>query len=150
MSVVLVGVGIVALVVIALAVAVARPNRTVDYPTGTPEAAFQDFYQAWEAGDIDAAYEFLSPAVKADLTLVEYRRADSEQSWPRDGDRRVVVVGADVRGDTAVLQLRIDEFYDGGLGGERYSREQTVRLVRDGSAWLIDEPLLGVNIVYPY
>lgn len=146
-SVLLVGVGIVALIVIALIVAVALPNRPTDYPAGSPEAAFQDFYEAWETGDIEAAYGHLSSDVTAELSLSEYRRLDGEQSWQRDQDRRLVLLGVDVTADRAVLHVRVDQFSEGGLGGERYSFERSVRLTRESGTWLIDEPLVGIELV---
>ena len=46
----------------------------------------------------------------------EYRNRDSERSWQRDQDRRLVLLGADVTGERALLNLRVDEFIGGGLG----------------------------------
>jgi hypothetical protein len=83
------------------------------------------------------------------MTLAEYRRLDAEQAWQRDQDRRVLLLGADLIGDRANLRLRIDEFSQGGLGGNRYSSERTIRLVREGGVWLIDEPIVGIeNVAY--
>jgi len=142
------GMGIVALVLIALVVAVALPNRPTDYQAGSPEAAFQDFYEAWQADDIEGAYGHLSTAVTKDLSLSEYRRLDTDWSWQRNQDRRLILLGADVTGDRATLHVRVDEFSDGGMGGiggQRYSSERSVRLAREGGAWLIDEPLIGIE-----
>src|SRR3990172_12141180 len=72
-SVLLIGAAIIALVVIALIVAVALPNRPTDYAAGSPEAAFQDFYEAWEIGGVEAAYGHLSSTVKAEVSPAEYR-----------------------------------------------------------------------------
>lgn len=146
-SVLFAGVGIVALVVIALVIALALPNRPTEYPAGSPEAAFQDFYEAWETNDLEAAYGHFSPAVTKDLSLSEYRRMNSDWSWQRDQDRRLVLLGADVTGDRAVLHVRVDEFTEGALGGQRNSFERPVRLALENGAWLIDEPLIGIESV---
>jgi hypothetical protein len=146
-SVLLIGTAIVALVVIALIVAVTVPNRPTDYATGSPEAAFQDFYEAWETGDIEAAYGHLSSTVTADMTLSEYRRMDADWSWQRDQGRRLVLLNADVTGERATLHVRVDEFYQGGLSGQRNSYEVSVRLVQELGTWLIDQPLLGIEPV---
>ncbi len=138
---------IVALIVVAVIVAVALPDSPTTYPAGSPEAAFQDYYEAWETGDTDEAYAHLSSNVTGDLTRDEYRRMDSEQSWQRQEDRRVVLLGSEVTGDRAVLELRIDQFYEGGLGGNRYSSDRSVRLVREDGVWYVDEPLVGVESV---
>lgn len=146
-SVLLAGLAIVTLVAIAVIVAVALPDEPATYPAGSPEAAFQTFYQAWEAGDTDTAYAAMSSDVKRDMTSDEYRQMDSEQSWQRDEDRRVVLLKSEVTGDRAVLDLRVDQFYQGGLGGDRYSYDRSVRLVREDGVWLIDEPLVGIESV---
>lgn len=150
-SVLVAGLAIVALVAIAVIVAVALPDEPATYPAGSPEAAFQVYYQAWERGDGEAAYASLSSDVKGDITSAEYRRRDSEQSWQRDEDRRVVLLRSEITGDRAVLDLRVDQFHEGGLGGDRYSYDRSVRLVREDGVWLIDEPLVGIEPVgYEY
>ena len=144
-SVLVAGLAIVALVAIAVIVAVALPDEPATYPAGSPEAAFQAYYQAWEVGDTDATYAALSSDVKSDVSADEYRRMVSEQSWQRDEDRRVVLLRSEITGDRAVLDLRVDQFYEGGLGGDRYSYDRSVRLVRENGVWLIDEPLVGIE-----
>ncbi len=148
-SVVLIGAAISALVVIALIVAVALPNRPTEYAAGSPEAAFQDFYEAWETGDIEAAYGHFSSTVTAEMSPAEYRRMDADWSWQRDQGRRLVLLNVDVTADRSVLRIRVDQFSEGGLAGERYSYERSVRLVRERGTWLIDEPLVGIESV-PY
>jgi hypothetical protein len=142
-----VAVAIIALIGLALVVVLATPKGPTLYDPGSPEAAFQAFYQAYEANDVEGAYALLSSSVTEGLTLVEYRRLDTDQAWQRDQDRRVVLLGSDSTGDRTTLQLRIDQFSEGGLGGNRYSYERTIRLVREGGAWLIDEPIVGIESV---
>jgi hypothetical protein len=144
-AVLVVGGAIVALIALALIVVLAVPRGPTAYVPGSPEAAFQAFYQAFEAGDVEGAYELLGSSVTDQVTLAEYRRLDDDQGWQRDQDRRVLLLGADVTGDRANLRLRIDEFSQGGLGGNRYSSERTIRLVREDGAWLIDEPIVGIE-----
>lgn len=146
-----VGAAIVGLIALAVVVVLAVPKGPAAYEPGSPEAAFQAFYQAFEAGDVDGAYGHLASTVTDELTLAEYRRLDAQVAWQRDQDRRVVLLGADLTGDRASLRLRIDQFSQGGLGADRYSSERTIRLVREGGAWLIDEPIVGTeNVAYGY
>lgn len=147
-SVLLVGAAVVGLIVVALLIAIASPVQPTAYAPGTPEAAFQGFYTAWEDRDLETAYGYLSEEVRAELSLAEYRRQDSDMSWARDQDRRVVLLGSRVTGDRAVLDLRIDQFTEGPLGGDRYSYERSVNLVRETGVWRIDEGLLGLETVY--
>jgi hypothetical protein len=146
-AVLVVGGAIVALIALALVVVLAVPKGPTTYDPGSPEAAFQAFYQAFEAGDVEGAYELLGSSVTDELTPAEYRALDAEQGWQRDQDRRVLLLGVDVNGDRTNLRLRIDEFSQGGLGGNRYSSERTIRLVREDGAWLIDEPIVGIENV---
>jgi len=138
---------IVALIAIALVLVAAVPNGPTTYDTGSPEAAFQKFFQASETGDLDGAHALFSASIKKQLTLPEYRRVDAEHALQRDQDRRVVLTGTDVDGDQASLHLRIDQFDGGGLGSSRNSYERTIRLVRENGAWLIDEPIVGIEYV---
>jgi hypothetical protein len=138
---------IVALIAIALVLVLAVPRDPTTYAPGSPEAAFQTFYQAFEAGDLDGAHALFSAEIKKQMTLSEYRRFDAEQGWQRDQDRRVVLLSSDVTGDRANLHLRIDSFYQGGLGASRDSQERTIRLVHEDGVWLIDEPIIGVESV---
>lgn len=138
---------IVALTAIALVLVVAVPNGPTTYEPGSPEAAFQGFYRAYEGGDIESAHALFSSSIKEQLTLSEYRRVDAEHAWQRDEDRRVVLLRTEVTGDRASLHLRIDQFTGGGLGAARNSYERTIRLVRENGAWLIDEPIVGVEPV---
>jgi hypothetical protein len=132
-------------------VALAAPVRPAVYAPGTPEAAFQDFYAAWEDRDLETAHAALSTEVRRDLSLADYRRMDSEMTWMRDEDRRVVLLSSRIDDDRAVLDLRVDQFSGGGgLGGDRSSWERSVNLVREDGDWRIDEGLLGVETVaYP-
>lgn len=150
-SMLLVGAAIGTLIVIAMIVVLVIPDRPATYAPGTPEAAFQSFYSAWEDGDTDAAYEALSAGVTADLDRNAYRRMDAEQAWQRDQDRRLVLLGVDVTGERAVLRVRVDEFAGGGIGGGRYSFERSVLLVREDGTWRIGEPLVGIeSVAYGY
>lgn len=147
-AVVLVGIALVVLVVLALVVAVVLPPRPATYPAGSPEARFQAFYSAWEARDLDTAYALLSAEVRASITPAEYRRMDDEMVWVRSQDRRVLLLASEITADRAVLDLRVETFSSGGLGGQRYSYDQSIRLVREDGEWFIDQGLLGVEPGY--
>lgn len=145
-----VGGAIVALIALAVVVALVVPKGPAVYDPGSPEAAFQAFYRAFEEGEVEDAYLLLSSSVKEQVTLAEYRRLDADQTYQRGQDRRVVLLGSDRTGETRLLRLRVDQFYSGrGLGGDRYSYERTIQLVQEDGAWLIDEPIVGTEPV-PY
>lgn len=144
-SMLAIGGSIAALIVIAIVAVLAFPGGATTYPPGSPEAAFQDYYAAYEVGDLEAAYAYFSAGVKGTMSLADFRRTDSEYGWQRDQDRRIVLDRVDQTGGRAVLRLRIDEFSPGGLGGNRYSHERSIRLIYEGGAWLIDEALIGIE-----
>ncbi len=146
-----VGGAMIGLIAVSLFVVLALPRGPSAYAPGSPEAAFQAFFQAYEDGDVDGAYGLLGSSVTGQMTLAEYRRLDADQAWQRDQDRRAVLLGTDLIGERANLRLRIDQFSGGGLGGDRYSHERTIRLVREAGAWLIDEPIIGIeNVSYGF
>lgn len=144
-SILAAGVGLVALVGLALIVGLVVPRGPTAYPAGSPEAAFQAYYDAWEARDLETALSHFSPAIRADLDLATYKRLDTEQSWQRDQDRRIVLLGVDLGDDVATLHVRVDEFYPGAFGGGRSSFERSVQMARTDGTWTIDEPLVGIE-----
>lgn len=144
-SILVIGGSIATLIVIAIVAVLAFPGGPTTYPPGSPEAAFQGYYSAYEVGDLEAAYAYFSAGVKEKMSLADFQRFDSDHGWQRDQDRRIVLDRVDRTGGRAVLRLRIDEFSPGGLGGNRYSHERSIRLIDEGGAWLIDEALIGIE-----
>ncbi len=136
---------LIALAVLAVAVVTIRPSGAPVYPPDSPEAAFQSYLIAWEADDLETAYGYFSTTVRATVSLTEYRRMAADFAWQRDQERRVVLDGVNRSAERATLRLRIEEFSDDGLGGNRYSSDREIRLVLEAGAWKIDEPLAGVD-----
>jgi hypothetical protein len=141
--------GAVILVVAAAAVLVValttRPAPT--YPAGSPEAAFQGYYTAWEARDLETAYGLLSERIRASVPADQYRRDDRDYAWSRDESRRVVLIASRVVGDRATLDLRIDQSSSGGPFGatDTWSWDTSVALVREDGAWHVDDYLAGLE-----
>lgn len=146
-TVILLGGVILAVVLAGMVVVLAAGRPAATYPAGSPEAAFQGFFTAWQARDLDAAYLSFSDRIRGQVTPDEFRRMDADFSWARDSDRRVVLVGSVVTGDRATLDLRIDEFSSGGLlgGGGTWSWERSIPLIRENGAWHVDEYLAGLD-----
>jgi hypothetical protein len=141
--------GAVILAVAAVGVlAVAISSRPAPaYPADSPEAAFQAYYTAWEARDLETAYGLLSERIRASVTADGYRTADREYGWSRGESRRVVLTGARVAGDRATLDLRVDQSSSGGLFGatDTWSWDTSVALVREDGAWHVDDYLAGLE-----
>lgn len=136
---------IAALIVVAIVVVLTRPTGPTTYPDGSPEAAFQAYLSAYDAEDVEGAYDWFSSSVRESLSIADYRRMLSENSWQREQSRRIVLDRVDLGEQRAILHLRVEHFSQDGLGGSRWSYDQSVRLVTERGAWKIDEPLLGVD-----
>jgi hypothetical protein len=133
------------LAIAAIGAIILRPTAPAVYRAGSPEAAFQSYLIEYDAGDLDAAYTRFSASVRSQHSFPDYRQVVSNFAWQDADDRRVVLDGVDRTGDTAVLHIRVERFTADGLGGNRTSYEQAIRLVHEVGAWKIDELLAGVE-----
>lgn len=144
-SILVAGGVVAALVVIAVVVVLIRPTGPTSYPDGSPEAAFQAYMSAYDTEDVEGAYDWFSSSVRESLSIAEYRRLLSENSWQQEQSRRIVLDRVDLGEQRAILHLRVEQFSQDGLGGSRWSYDLSVRLVTEQGTWRIDEPLLGVE-----
>lgn len=143
--------GIVAVVVLAVVVVlVAGSSPATTYPEDTPEGTFQRHYAAFEAGDYAAAYAFLSSRAAGRISLDEYERQADAYAAGADGGptRRILFDRVTGGGERRTLHLTVEEFYGDGLEASRNRYRLNVRMVREGDAWRIDEPLVGVSQGY--
>jgi hypothetical protein len=135
---------IVALVVLAIvALVLAAGREAAVYPTGSPEAAFQQYAAAWDAGDLDTAWGSLTLRAQGRLSEWEFRDANT---WRDDEKHRVWIDERSGADDRVVLHLTIETIYDGGLfGSGRYEDASSVTMVREDGDWKIDTPLVGYS-----
>lgn len=129
---VLVAIGVLVAVLVVVAVALAlQPPKTFD--ADTPEGAAQRYYEAVLDGDDDLASTYMTEDLM-DSCGREFRYFDKGE------DARIVIVGSKIEDDRAELDVAIEVSYgEGPFGGGSYDRDETVRLVRHGDRWLIDE-----------
>jgi hypothetical protein len=97
-SMLAIGGSIAVLIVIAIVAVLAFPGGATTYPPGSPEAAFQGYYSAYEVGDLEGAYAYFSAGVKETMSLADFRRFDSDHGWQRDQDRRIVLDRVEQKG----------------------------------------------------
>jgi hypothetical protein len=133
------------LAIAAIGAIILRPAAAAVYQAGSPEAAFQAYLIEYDGGDLDAAYNRFSASVRSQHSFPDYRQVVSNYAWQDADDPRVVLDRVDRTGDTAVLHIRVERFTADGLGGNRTSYEQAIRLVHEVGAWKIDELLAGVE-----
>jgi hypothetical protein len=137
------GLGVVVLAVLLTLVALLGSRQPTVYQPGTPEHAFQGYYLAWEADDLETAYAWFSTTVKKQVSFAEYRGLARE--WYGMESGRVTLDRVDRTGSRATLRLRVDYFSDGGFGGSRWSNTISIRLVEEADGWRIDETLVGLQ-----
>ncbi|MDO5736534.1 MAG: hypothetical protein Q4P15_08670 [Propionibacteriaceae bacterium] len=128
---------VVAALVVVLAVVAAVVSANRERPTldpSTPEGVVQLFITALFDDDVEAAVTYLDPALGC---------SDPQQEIYLGDASRVAVLKTETTGDTARVELRIEE--GSGFGGS-YSHDESFALHREGDTWLISEevwPLYG-------
>ncbi|MCV0403296.1 MAG: hypothetical protein K5924_06255 [Chloroflexi bacterium] len=144
---ILIGLGVVALLVVAgIVVVVAGDRGEPAFEAGSPEAALHDYLAAYEAGQLDAAHAQFSTRVRDRWDIDAYRDAVDGGEAPGAGAaRRVIFEGADVTGEAARVRLTIEEFVGDGLGGDTIRDSREIRMVREDGAWRIDEALVWLD-----
>jgi hypothetical protein len=142
--------GIVALVLVSVVVVLLAGGRQrQEFAAGTPEAALQAYLDAWEEGDAEATWAFFSAEVQEEYTLEDYERAVSDYNlyqYPEGGPSRgVYIEGVDGSGERATVQLTVEEHYGDGLNTNSYRSPRAVRMVREGGAWKLADPLIWLD-----
>jgi hypothetical protein len=149
-SLLVIGGGILALVALSIAVILlAEARGPASFELGSPQEAMQRYLAAWEERDHEAAYLFFSTEIRADTTLEQYEsEARAYGEGFGGGETATYIDDAEVEGDTATLHLTVEQYFDdGGLGGNSYRTQRSVRMVREADGWKIDEPLIGVESI---
>lgn len=148
-SLVLIAAGILALVVVAAAVVLLLGSRApIIFPADSPEGVVQRHLAAFEDGDFEAAHAMFSPDVQSEMDLESYERTAREYGgYLGELSRRILFDGTDVDGDTARVQLTVEEYYGGGPfgGGDTYRSTREIRLIREDNSWRIDDPIVGLE-----
>jgi len=145
----LIGAGILALVVVAAVVVLLLGSREpTTFPADSPEGVVQRHLAAFEDGDFGAAHAFFSADVQIDIDLETYERTARDYGgYQGDTSRRILFDRTDVDGDVARVHLTVEEYYGGGPfgGGETYRSPREIRLIREGGSWKIDDPIIGLE-----
>ena len=131
--------GVVALVVIALALALTRTPQGY-LPDTTPSGVAHNYVLALKQGDDERAYGYLSSELVGYPATVDAFAADTERySWEFSRDSATLAVGdARVTDERAVVTLSETRFSEGGLfGSNQYTTSFNVTLRRQSEAWKI-------------
>jgi hypothetical protein len=142
--------GIVALLLVSVAVVLLAGGRQrQEFAAGSPEATVQAYLDAWEEGDAETTWAFFSAEVQEEYTFENYERAVSDyhlyQSPEGGPSRSVYIDGVDGSGDQVTVRLTVEEFYGDGLNTNSYRSPRAVRMVREGGAWKLADPLIWLD-----
>lgn len=154
-SVLYIAAGILALVILAVAVVLLAGDREPqEFPPDSPEAALQAYLAAWDDGDIEAAYTYFSRRIHGTTSFEVYQRAADDfatYGMPPNGPQRRVFID-EVTGSypRVVVHLTVEELYGDGLSQNVQRSTRLVRMVsdavsRDPNQWRIDEPLVWLD-----
>jgi hypothetical protein len=136
--------GVLLLVAVAFVVALTRPEPTYQ-ADDTPESVAHNYLLAFQKGDYERAYRYLSPDIENYPPDLEQFVADVQNTgynFNLDQQNSVTleIVGSEVTGDLATVDVRQTTFYQGDLfnSGE-WSHTFPMRLRRNsaGEAWKI-------------
>ena len=149
-SILYIGAGITALVVLVVAVVlVSGDRRPQQFPPDSPRGVVQRYLAAWDRRDYGAAYLLFSSRAKADVLESDYRAAANDYASygpPGNGTARSVFID-DVTQDGAhaTVWLTVEELSGQGLNASTYRYTRTVPLVPEDAGWRIDEALLWLD-----
>ena len=142
-SLLAIGGGVVALVVVTLAVVLLTDSGgPTSFGPDSPEAALQAYIAALEDGNTDAAYAAFSSDVRSRVSSQALERELDIRDGGGRPDTRYLLTAASVDGATARVTVTAEEFYEDGLGGSTNRNDYEIRLIREDGAWHIDEPLV--------
>lgn len=127
------------IVIAAVVVALLGSREEATFEAGSPEAAVQDYVEAWAAGDADAAWAMLTPRVQKWLHEREFRAA---LSWQEGRPSRVWIEERDDLPDWVTLRLSVERSWDGLIGPSRETESKHVKLIEVDGAWRIDTPMV--------
>jgi hypothetical protein len=137
-----IAVGALALVVILLAVILARPDETRPMDESRPAGVVHNYYLARMNDDLMAAYAYLSAEAQARTPYGSFAAGRRPSSSPK---ARIRIDDERIEGDTARVTVRSSSTGGGFLPftpGE-FTNEQTLVLRRENEAWKLTQAPFG-------
>jgi len=110
------------------------------YAPGTPEAAMQEFVDAYKRGDYVTVDSYLSSRLKSEGITTKMGGGLGTSG----AELTVTITSARVNGDRATLDVQITRSSNSFLGNTSSSYGASVDLVREGGSWKIDSE----NVVF--
>ncbi|HUZ00590.1 MAG TPA: hypothetical protein VMU89_09570 [Thermomicrobiaceae bacterium] len=149
-SIAIIGVVVVLLVVAAVVAALTLGSRgETTFPAGSPQAAFQAYYRASQAGDLTTAYGSFSQSVHAQMSPEQYAQLASSygSSMAPPGTTQRLTINEVVThaSASATLYVTVERVSGSGLDVSRFTYDRQIWMVQEDGAWKIGEALLGVD-----
>ncbi|RIK39673.1 MAG: hypothetical protein DCC58_14940 [Chloroflexi bacterium] len=137
-TVLAIGAGVLALVLIAVVVVLAAgSSEPQDFPPGSPEAALQQYVETLRTGDREAALALLSASARERVKDDDY--FPSPYCGGTD-DRRVRITDTVLTGDRAIITVTVQEASSSIFDFDQYEYTQTVPMKLEDGQWRVDEP----------
>ena len=140
------GVGVAALALAAVIIALTVDRGVEALDPGTPEGVVQRYLQAIAEGEYETAYALLGEEAQADCALDSFVDELDRRGAYRDITFSARLADMRLRGDTATVRVRIEERYErrglayAPLYEPRSAYEEPYRLDRTGAGWRLAEP----------
>jgi hypothetical protein len=135
---------VVALTVVIVVFAGSREPKS--FAAGTPEAALEGYLEAWNAGDLAAAYAAFSSSAQQELPFSDFERAARDwRSGQASVDRLVFFDRSTGDAERVTVYLIVEETYGEGFGAGSYRSEREVAMIREAGAWRIANPLVWLE-----
>lgn len=145
-----IGLGVMLVALMSVGVVLVASSQPPHFATDSPEWTIQQYLAAWDRDDPKAAFPFFSKRLHALYSLTDYERFADEAPY-RDGEDpgsrgAVVIEWTDGSGDRRKVHLTVREVYGEGLDATTYSSARSVRMVREGDVWRIDELMIRLAV----
>jgi hypothetical protein len=145
-----VGLGVLLVALLSVGVVLVAGSQPPHFATDSPEWTIQQYLAAWDRDDPEAAFTFFSERLHALYSLAAYERFADEAPYRDDEDLgshgAIVIEGTDGSGDRRKVHLSVREVYGEGLEATTYSSPRSVRMVREGDVWRIDELMIRLQV----
>lgn len=132
-------IGIAALLVVALLVAIFLRQPAQDLPADTPGGTVQRFLQALERADYDGAYAFLSNSIPEKPTREDFARYNADRASGQRIGQRLRIEREQITGESASVTVEVTYFSTGGpfVGSNQWTTSENFLLRREGNDWRI-------------
>jgi hypothetical protein len=144
-SILLIGAGVLALVVVSVIVVLVLRKGPQAFPAGSPQAALSRYLAAWDDNDIEAAYGLLSQGAHDRVAYSEYQSAANSYQAYGQTAHDVTIDRVTGTGDRVTIQVTVQEFYGDGLSANVSRSPRSIPMIHEPDGWKIDDALVWLD-----